>query len=210
MNTRFWMIIFSIFYAVGFAGFQFMPDTMLRMTPWTLLAGGIIVLYASGALRSARTITVMLLAIIVTFWIEAIGVHTGKIFGPYHYGAVLGPLWYDVPPIIGFNWCIIIYGLYVLFAGWRIPSSVHALLAGALAVGFDYFLEPSAIAYGFWVWHGGEIPLQNYLAWFVITFIFVYLFRKLRTPAASRLVPGYVLIQFLFFALLLAARTIRP
>jgi putative membrane protein len=43
--------------------------------------------------------------------------------------------------------------------------------AAALMVVYDFTLEPAAIHFDMWTWAGGAVPLQNYLAWFVIAFL---------------------------------------
>ena len=32
----------------------------------------------------------------------------------------------------------------------------------------DIMIEPVAIELDFWQWEGGNIPLQNYLMWFIV------------------------------------------
>jgi putative membrane protein len=51
---------------------------------------------------------------------------------------------------------------------WHVP-----LLAGGIAVVLDLFIDPVAVAAGYWVWfvHGTVyygIPLLNYVGWFVL------------------------------------------
>ena len=53
---------------------------------------------------------------------------------------------------------------------WRVP-----LLTAVLAVVFDLFIDPVAVAAGYWVWlKPGRIyygiPLLNYVGWFVLMF----------------------------------------
>ena len=53
---------------------------------------------------------------------------------------------------------------------WRVP-----LLTAAFAVVFDLFIDPVAVAVGYWVWfkRGSVyygIPLLNYVGWFVLMF----------------------------------------
>ena len=37
---------------------------------------------------------------------------------------------------------------------------------------FDLFMEPAAGILDYWTWVGNRIPLQNYLAWFGLSFVF--------------------------------------
>ena len=38
-------------------------------------------------------------------------------------------------------------------------------------VGLDFLIEPVAISLDFWSWQGGQIPLQNYIMWFLISLV---------------------------------------
>ena len=35
-------------------------------------------------------------------------------------------------------------------------------------LGVDLIMEPVAIANQFWSWEGGDVPLYNYVCWFLI------------------------------------------
>ncbi len=54
---------------------------------------------------------------------------------------------------------------------WRVP-----LLTAAIAVVLDLFVDPVAVAAGYWVWYVPGtvyfgIPLLNYVGWFVLMFL---------------------------------------
>jgi len=54
---------------------------------------------------------------------------------------------------------------------WQVP-----LLTALIAVVFDLFIDPVAVAAGYWVWFVKgtvyfEIPLLNYVGWFVLMFL---------------------------------------
>ena len=70
---------------------------------------------------------------------------------------------------------------------------------GAITVLFDYIMEPVAIRYDYWSWQGGAIPLQNYIAWFIIATLFAFLHEKMHVKHKS-IIPSFVVgIQLLFF-----------
>lgn len=93
-----------------------------------------------------------------------------------------------------------------LFSLSRVSDVMNALvisiLSGSLAVVFDILLEPVAVNYDYWSWFGRPIPLQNYSAWFVITFCISILIQLLKMKLSSRFLTHYFLLQFVFFALL--------
>jgi putative membrane protein len=71
--------------------------------------------------------------------------------------------------------------------------------AGLLALAFDFILEPVATELNYWSWEEGNIPVQNYIAWFVIGTFSAVLFILLKVRINDE-VPGYYFImQFLFF-----------
>jgi putative membrane protein len=76
------------------------------------------------------------------------------------------------------------------------------LLAALLAVCFDLILEPVAVKLGYWYW-AHNIPLQNYLAWFVITLAASYIFEKMRIDYDSNLPRTNYCLQSVFFIVML-------
>ena len=54
---------------------------------------------------------------------------------------------------------------------------------GALFGEYSYQSALVAIKYGFWYWSSGEIPLYNYICWFIFSFIFALVaLRYLKRP----------------------------
>ncbi len=143
---------------------------------------------------------------LVTFGLEALGVATGAVFGAYHYGSVLGFHILAVPPVIGFNWVLVILAFADIAV--RLPGGrwYGPFLAASAATGFDWVMEPAAIGLGYWTWAGGDIPLQNYLAWFLIALAasaaYSLLNLRARRPTAA-LLTGIQLVFFLILRLAL-------
>jgi putative membrane protein len=81
----------------------------------------------------------------------------------------------------------------------KINVFFSAFLTALGAVLFDVVLEPVAMALDYWQWRGDAVPLQNYLAWFVIAFAFSFLYRKMRIRTNTVVPAGYIGIQWLFF-----------
>lgn len=147
---------------------------------------------------------------------EMIGVNTGKLFGCYQYGTVLGPHLNGVPWLIGVNWFVMVYSSGVIMhlahewvrrkyedSGTHLSPNLVTLslvVDGALlTVFFDWIMEPAAVHLGFWQWEGGEIPFFNYLCWFLISLALLLLFRKLRFEKANHFAVHLFIIQLLFF-----------
>ncbi|MFT3703745.1 MAG: carotenoid biosynthesis protein [Agriterribacter sp.] len=151
---------------------------------------------------------------------EYIGIHTSLLFGEYSYGNVLGVKYKEVPLIIGINWFIIIYCCGVAinnllitvkrrlmpeeraaYAKWSIASLI---IDGALlATFFDWVMEPVAIKLGFWKWGtGDDIPMLNYISWFVISGILLILFSICPFKKNNRFAVHLLMIQVMFFLIL--------
>jgi putative membrane protein len=197
-------LILGVFFVVGFIGHS-LPATlpwMLRMTPYTLFACGVVAFFPVFLERKRGILVWALLVFVVTFALEAVGTATGRIFGPYTYGRTLGPQLFDVPVVIAFNWLLVILGALSLARLIFRRRLLAALATALLAVGFDYLLEPTAIRLDYWTWQAAGIPLQNYLAWFLIALASALVFAALKFSVKTRLPLVYFLIQLVFFAAL--------
>jgi len=207
-------LVLALFFAVGFVG-HLIPAVrpfMLAMTPAVLAVAGMVV--AAVALADGG-IPVALWAVgtyAVTFALEAAGVATGAIFGPYGYGATLGPKVLEVPVVIGFNWMLVVLGGVNLAGIIGIGRGVGgrtdgkgpclvcvAVAAGAACVILDIRLEPVAERLDYCRFYTTSVPLQNYVAWFLIAALSAFTFASRRCRVRSRLPAAYFLIQLAFF-----------
>jgi putative membrane protein len=166
-------------------------QTLMRILAAPLLiALSIIVFVAVFRILSDQKIRVRLLGwsilvIIGSFAIEWIGVKTGKIFGYYAYGETLQPILFDVPIAIGFAWlCMLLTSTAVMQRILPKFSSYHfviqAISISLLMVLFDIVMEPAAMKLGYWTWQDGSIPIQNFIAWFGISFIFAMMAARIK------------------------------
>ena len=173
----------------------------LALTPFNLLlSAGILLAFHSD--WNKPFLLYCLTSYLTGYLVEVAGVATGQVFGEYSYGATLGVKLWGVPLLIGLNWLILIYSTGVICAPLRIPMLLKAALASSLMVLLDFFIEPVAISLDFWSWETSYIPVQNYVAWFVVSFFLHMLFYRLpfrkENPAAKLL----YLLQLVFFFIL--------
>lgn len=132
---------------------------------------------------------------------ELAGVATGSIFGPYAYSAgfpakILGL----VPVVIPFIWFSISYWSFAtaqaitgaLPAAGVLPKLVRTLLAAALLLGYDLTADPNHVFRGGWSYDGPDffygVPLQNFIAWFVIGSVMFALVGRFAYPHGAQLV----------------------
>jgi uncharacterized membrane protein len=147
--------------------------------------------------------------------IEMLGVHTGVIFGKYWYGQTLGTQVLNVPLVIGANWLLLIYcssittQTFVRMIIKKLPvkfQSVRLLLSAfcsaLLMVILDLLIEPVAIRLDFWHWQNEQIPTQNYLTWFLLSFFLSYIFLKGKFLKNNPLAFLLLFLQFSFFLII--------
>lgn len=149
-----------------------------------------------------------IIVIIAGFGIEAIGVKTGIIFGAYDYGDVLWPQIFDVPIAIGFAWFLMLISSLALMQ--RLPiictsnKWIQIFIISLLMTFFDFMMEPAAIKLNYWFWHQDIVPLRNYLAWFIISFILIFIGQRmdiLKSKAPEIIMHAYF-AQLIYFVMI--------
>ncbi len=211
--------IIILFHAVGLIGILvFKSGQIIGLTPFNLLLSFVLLLWA----HENKNVFFWLFAtvtVLIGIAVEIIGVNTGLLFGDYQYGDVLGLKWKQVPLIIGVNWFIVVYcsGIAVTALLQRIikplaltasePAPVLKAISvisdgATLAVLFDWLIEPVAVKLGFWQWQGNDIPLYNYVCWFVISLLLMLLFRFSPFEKRNKTAIHLLLIQMMFFLML--------
>lgn len=123
------------------------------------------------------------LAALISYCLEEIGVRTGWIYGAYHYSDMLGPKLGHVPLLIPLAWFMMIYPSWVLArallrgvdTGSNVGLAGQAIVAAMVMTAWDTVMDPGMAAAGTWVWERGGgyfgVPLQNYFGWLLTTFL---------------------------------------
>jgi uncharacterized membrane protein len=136
------------------------------------------------------------------FFIEVLGVKTQIIFGTYWYGPNMGTKLWDVPLVMGFNWGVLILSCAAIAQKVYTNLFMKAIAGASLMVLLDLLIEPLAMKLGYWYWDTKQIPLQNYVAWWVISFVMLlFVFNWLKNPL-NKLGAWAYGVQFMFFCLL--------
>jgi putative membrane protein len=186
-----------LFHLVGFLGFFFgYKELFTSLIPFHLLLMLVLLVWSYESFNSRFALLIYCLG----FGIEFLGVHTGIIFGSYKYGDALGFKLANIPLLIGVNWVLLIFAAGSAIQYVPIKSDVlKAVLAAALLVVLDIFIEPVAIRFDYWYWASATVPLQNYVAWFVFSFGCFWLFFNQKKSTKSFVAVTLLLAQFLFF-----------
>ncbi len=195
--------VLSVFYAVGIIGLLNNATVSLfqALVPYNILlsVGILLFFHRNWTLKSAGC---MLAIVLSGFLLEAVGVNTGSVFGEYYYGEALGWKLFHTPLIIGVNWLMLVYITHFTVRQIGIGRPWIELTAAALMTALDYLIEPVAVAYDFWYWQDGIIPLQNFVAWFYISFAMQMFFNKLKPAAENVIAIPLFILQIVFFTAL--------
>jgi putative membrane protein len=197
-------LVMAAFFIVGMVGHvvEATRPLIVSLSPYFLLVFGLVSIFPLVRERRKGVLIWALATLVVSFFIEAVGTATGIPFGPYTYGTTLGAHVLKVPPVIAFNWVIVILGSIIAAKMVSRQPFVSSLAAGAAAVLFDFVMEPVAVSLSYWTWHAATIPWQNYLAWFAIAALSALAFNLFRLRVETRLPLAYVAIQLVFFLVL--------
>ncbi|MGA0074937.1 MAG: carotenoid biosynthesis protein [Flavobacteriaceae bacterium] len=206
-----------LFHGTGVLGILFTPykDWFVSSTPLVLLF--MFFLLANTQLKAIKNFLLSFaIAFVISMGTEIIGVNTGLLFGQYQYGPVLGPKILGVPWLIGLNWFVIVYcsgsfmihSLELMKSKFNIrvtatSSTAMVVLGGAaMATFFDFILEPVAVKLNFWTWNNGDIPLYNYLCWFLVSAVLLRINLQLKKFNAHVFASSLLIIQVVFFLML--------
>jgi putative membrane protein len=195
------VIIIILFHVVGLVGFIVPPfdAIFLNIVPWHLLLMAGVILY-SHKQPDSRFLLFVLLTFVVGFMAEFVGVHTCWLFGNYAYGETLGVKLFSIPLMIGVNWFLLIYATGVSLQRSRIKSMFIRIIIGALVlVLLDVLIEPIAIHFDYWHWLGSNIPVKNYVCWFLLSGVLLFMFEQFKFKPQSIVAPVLLIMQFVFF-----------
>jgi bisanhydrobacterioruberin hydratase len=210
-----------LFHTVGLVGILFFNrDAMVALTPVNLLLSAALLWWTQAEKNKAFYLFVIA-CIIIGYLVEVIGVNTGYLFGHYRYETALGIKLFNVPPLIGINWFMIIYccgismqqllqkpifrdatSAGVISKRWQAYSIIFD--GASLAVLFDWIIEPMAVKLGYWTWLGEDanIPLYNYLCWLLVSMLLLWIFHRFQFVKQNKFAIHLLLIQAMFFLIL--------
>jgi putative membrane protein len=195
--------VFVIYYLVGIAGLS-IPYTRELFRPLigiSLLMSLVLLMFFHKS-QGGRFWLAVIFVVVGGYLFEWIGVNTGLIFGHYAYGKVLGPGFMGTPYLIGFNWLMLIYLVSALLQKVAAAPATKWFLGASLMVGYDVFLEPVAQDLGMWGWSNNAVPVQNYLAWYLLSFLFLAIFDLLKVKFENAVALTLLACQIGFFVAL--------
>ena len=181
--------IIVIFHAVGVGLLtSSWSEQAVVLTPLNL--GLLAILYLLARNKVEHPVSYALPALL-GFLVEMIGTNTGYPFGAYAYSTILGPGIWNTPFMIGILWWVLLRSFTDVFGRITESPILNSLLTGIAMVGLDILIEPVAISLNFWQWEAPEVPLENYISWFALSFIFAWISKKgnSRNPLSIWVIP---------------------
>lgn len=192
-----------IFFTFAIAGFliPYTRNLFILITPFALLIN-VYLLGIYHKIYSTKAVLLFLTIFLFGYGIEVIGVQTGKIFGSYRYGSALGIKLFETPLLIGINWLFISYLTVSVCKRLLKNRGLIIFAAPLMMLAYDFVLEQIAPKIDMWHWQHTVVPLQNYLAWYIIGTFFTVLLVVFRLNTENPLALILLSSQFLFFVLL--------
>lgn len=155
--------------------------------------------------------SILFISVVVVFFVlHLIGEKTTYIFGSYQYGDTLLPKLLGTPIAIGFIW----YSTMLSTAGLiqkyskinhrMLSKHIKAIVVAFFMMYFDILFEPVAVSLGYWSWQNSIVPFQNYIAWFVLSYVVALIGYKSKVLDNS--LPKFVIhlyfAQLIYFVLI--------
>ncbi len=191
-----WFLI--LVYFSGTIGFAMNPEFFKPFTPLTLLLTSFV--FLSFQVKQNLTYLSTFLTIgLIGFIIEVIGVKSGLIFGRYTYGAALGFKVEGVPLVISLNWALLISSGVLMGAYFSANKWMNALLSALIITAIDFVIEQVCVQMDFWQFESGLAGMQNYFAWFLISFICSVFFYSVLSKGNKRIALIVLSLQVFFF-----------
>lgn len=204
INTNKLHVVLFIFYTVGIVGF-YLPCTFslfVNLISYTLLVNFTTAFLFNQLIINKLHLSIFFSIYFIGFIIEAIGVNYGFIFGHYNYGTSLGLKLFNTPLIIGINWLFLTYCTYAIFQNTKWVAWLKIIGAATCMLLFDFVIENVAPKLQMWEFLNNQVPLQNYIAWFIISLVFQTTMWYAKIQVKNKIAVSMFLYQFIFFLIL--------
>lgn len=196
------VFLICLFHFCGLIGIQTQyREWFLSYTPLNLILSTGLLLWNQENLNR-KTIISFLFIFILGLTVEIIGVKTGQVFGYYKYGDTFGLKFMEVPFVIGINWAALCFASVMVINKYKMPIIQKALMCALLPVFIDFFIEQLCEKLNFWYWQDSNIPIQNFISWYVFSFLFSLILIPVTKNSVNKFAPYFLAVQLLFFVLL--------
>lgn len=174
----------------------------------------VVVFFLAASADAARVHGLALAAVLVVvaggggLIAEAVGVATGRPFGPYAYTGTLGPELMGVPVVVPLAWVMMAWPALVV-ARTLVARGPAVVAVGALALtAWDVFLDPQMVAAGHWTWFDTSpglplipgVPLTNYIGWLLVSLVIMAVLDRALPREQLPSAPAAVLYLWVYFS----------
>jgi len=175
-----------------------LKPTILLFTPFNLLFVFLLFYWANN---DFSLVFIKLLAFVFALGlvVEIIGVNYKFVFGEYFYGETLGYKALGAPLIIGINWLNLSLACFGIASYLFKPKYLIILMSSFFMVLSDYLIEPIAGLLDFWYWSETEVPIKNYIAWFLISILMGLILSQYKFKLSFKLCMALLFSQLIFF-----------
>ena len=169
------ILIFFIILFCGGVLIQFLNEDMFKNTEWTppvfiLTAAALCIIN-----QKLRTATLLIIAGLIGFLSEIIGVITSFPYGGYEYTDKLGIKIFDVPIVLICAWIIVSSFALDLISFLKIKKIFFPFVFAFITTYYDLLIDPLMSGpLNYWVWEiesGGfyGVPIENFFGWFLVS-----------------------------------------
>lgn len=118
--ATFFAILFHFSGAIGII-FSDHKEWFIQNTSFNLVFMSILLIWNQSQ-KNLSFLSFLGISFFIGMGVEMIGVHTGRLFGTYHYGSAMGSKFNEVPWLIGLNWFVLMFCCGIV----KIPSFAGA------------------------------------------------------------------------------------
>lgn len=191
-------ILLSMYLIMGLGYPSALSDWFVFLTPiMFFITSGTIWLDSKPGNKLGWPIAILI--IVLGYCIEIAGVHMPILFGSWTFGEMLGWKFFGVPPVIGLQWLIMVWGAFSIATAFEIHPVLKWLFTALLGTGLFWIMEPLAQHFKLWTWNQTPIPFRNYGFRFLLLFFMAAIFEKYPLVKKPRMGQTAMLCQFLFF-----------
>ena len=196
--SKFFIVLFHLVGLVGFLNLR-LNSLFLTLVPFHLLLMFVLLMINQAAWNSNFLFSVALI-FTLGILVEIVGVATGIIFGNYSYGQTLGIKIINAPIMIGVNWAILIIAIGAVLKQFKqFNKNLKCIVGAFILTLMDVLIEPVAIKFDYWHWQNNSIPFQNYVGWFIVSFLFLRAYHQIDFNKDNKVAVLLLITQILFF-----------